>query len=95
MLTRSITRSLLHGNRLGEIAREVDVQSLAHSEPVGDELERNDVEKALKAVHSLRDLNLLGLFGGKLAVIRIANNNRSTATSNDCFTRSAGFRGMP
>ncbi len=35
---------LLHSDRLGQIPREVDVETLAHGEPVRDELQGDDVQ---------------------------------------------------
>ena len=80
---RHYSISSLHGNGFGKIAREVDVESLANSEPIGDELERDDVEKTLETVNSLGHLNLLGLCGREFGIVGIADDNGATATGND------------
>lgn len=77
------TTCLLDGNRLGQVAREVDVKAFHNSEPVGDQLQRNDVENTLKDVDGLRDLNLLGLAGLELLIGRVADDDGLTATSDD------------
>lgn len=77
---------LLDSHRLGQVAREIHVEALEDSEPVGDELQRNDVEETLEAVHSLGDLNLLGLGCLKLLVAGVADDNGLAASGNDCDT---------
>jgi hypothetical protein len=75
--------SLLDGDRLGQVAREIDVQALKNSEPVGNELERDDVEETLEGVDGLGDLDLLSLRGLELLIVRVADDNGLAATSND------------
>jgi hypothetical protein len=74
---------LLDSNRLSKVTREVNVQALKDSQPVGNKLEGNDVENTLKAVDGLGDLNLLSLGGLELLVIRVADDNGLAAASND------------
>lgn len=75
--------TLLDGDRLSQIAREIDIKALEDGEPVSDKLKRNDVEKTLETVDSLGDLNLLGLGGLELLVSGVADDNGLTATGND------------
>ena len=74
---------LLDRDRLGKVTREVNVQALEDSQPVGNELQGNDVEDTLKAVDGLGDLNLLGLRGLELLISRVADDNGLAAASND------------
>lgn len=76
-------RPLLDGNRLGQVARKVDVQALHHCKPVGDELQRDDVENTLQDIDGLRDLNRLGLRGLELRVAGVADDDRLATTGND------------
>lgn len=75
--------ALLDGDRLGQVAREVHVEALEDSEPVGNQLQRDDVEEALEAVNRLGDLNLLGVGGLELLVARVADDNGLAASRND------------
>lgn len=83
LVHRDLDSCLLDSHRLGEVTGEVNVQALKDSKPVGNELERNDVEETLEAVNSLGDLNLLSLVGLELLVARVANDNGLSAASND------------
>ena len=74
---------LLDGDRLGEVAREVHIETLKNSEPVGNKLKRNDVQKTLEAVDRLGDLNLLSLRSLELFIIGVADDNGLATTSND------------
>ena len=74
---------LLHRDGLGQVTREIDVQALSDCEPIGHQLERDDVQEALQAIDGLGDLDLLGLPSLELLVVGIADNNRSASTSND------------
>ena len=42
-----VTWDLLDSDRLSQVAREVNVQALSNSEPVGNQLQRNDVQETL------------------------------------------------
>jgi hypothetical protein len=79
-----IACDLLDSNRLGQVAREVDVQALSNSEPVCDQLQRNDVQETLQAVDSLWHLNSLGLGWWEFGIVLIADDNGSSFTGNDC-----------
>ncbi len=72
----------LDGHRLGKIAREVNIQAFCNGEPVGYELKGDDVEETLKAINSLRNLDLFSLTARELGVVGIADDN-GTATSCD------------
>lgn len=74
---------LLDGDRLGKVAREVDVETLEDGEPVGDQLEREDVQEALEDVDRLGDLDLESLAGFELVIIGVADDNGLATTSND------------
>jgi len=73
-----------NSHRLGQVAREVHIKTFHDGEPVSDELQRNDVQDALQAVHRLGNLNLLSLAGLELLIALVANNNRLAAASDDC-----------
>jgi hypothetical protein len=77
---------LLDGDRLGKVSREIDVETLQDSKPVGNELERDNVEKTLEDVDSLGNLNLLSLVGLELVVVGVADNDRLATTSSDYCT---------
>lgn len=75
--------SLLDSDRLGQVTREIDVESLHNSKPVSDQLQRNDIEDTLEGVDRLGDLNLLSLASLELLVTRVADDNGLSAASND------------
>jgi hypothetical protein len=75
--------SLLDSDRLGQVTGEVNVETLENSEPVGNELKRDDVEETLKNVDGLRDLDLLGLGRLKLLIVGVADDDGLTTASND------------
>jgi hypothetical protein len=60
--------ALLNGDRLGQVTGEVNVETLHDGQPVGDELQGDDIEDALEHVDGLGDLDLLGLGGLELLV---------------------------
>jgi hypothetical protein len=74
---------LLHRHGLGQVAREVHVQALQDSQPIGNQLQRDDIEDALQNVDGLGDLNLLGLRGLEPDVAGVADDNGLAATSDD------------
>lgn len=76
---------LLDGDRLGQVTREVHIQTSTDGQPVRDQLERNDIQQTLKSVHGLGDHNLLGLCGRELRVVLVADDNGATTSSNDCY----------
>ena len=76
--------SLLDCHRLGQIPGEVHVKTLRDSQPVGNQLQRYDIEKSLENIASLRNHNALSLVGRELWVILIADDNWSAGSSNDC-----------
>ena len=80
---RSWPDRLLDSDRLGQIAREVNVETLRHSQPVSHQLERNDVEQTLENIAGLGDLDTLGLLSGEFGVTSVADDNGSTRTGND------------
>ena len=84
---RADSNPLLDRHRLGKVSREVNVEALHDSEPVCNQLQRNDVKDTLEDIHGLGDLNLLGLVGTELLVAGVANHNRLAATSNDCLNK--------
>lgn len=77
------TTRLLDRDGFGQIAGEINVQSFSNRQPICDQLEGNDVEKALQSVHRLWYLDALRLVWRELGVILVANDNRSTTASND------------
>lgn len=70
-------------DRLGEVTREIDVQALENCQPVGNELQRKNVEDALKSVHGLGDLNLLSLRRLEFLIICVADDNWLASASNN------------
>ena len=83
-MARNANTNLLHSDRFRQISREIHIETLSDGEPVGDELEGDDIKQPLETVHCSRDLDLFGLLRGKLGVVGIANNNWTTITSDDC-----------
>lgn len=74
---------LLDCDRLGQVAREIDVETLQDGQPVGNELERDNVQETLEAVDRLRNLDRLGLRSLEFLVTGVADDNGPAATSND------------
>ena len=74
---------LFDGNGLGQVTWEIDVETFGNSKPVGHELERNDVEKTLQTVDSLWNLDLLGLTGLELFVVRVTDDNWLAGSCDD------------
>lgn len=66
---------LLDSHGLGQVTGEVDVETFHHSQPVGNQLQRDDVQETLQNIHSLGDLDRLGLAGAELAVAGVADDN--------------------
>ena len=87
MLPAMGRNKLLHSDRLGEIAREINIEAFTDSEPVGNQLQWDDVEKTLETINSLGDLDLFCLGGGKLGVIVVADNDRTTTSGNDYWNK--------
>lgn len=77
-----IVRDLFNSDRFCEVAREINVESLSDSKPIGNKLQWNNVEKTLQTVDGPWDLNLFGLGGRELWVVMVTNHNRATAASN-------------
>lgn len=77
--------TLLNSDRLGQVAREIDVETLHDSQPVGDELQGNDVEDALEHVDGVGYLDLLSLGGLELLVAWVADDDGLATTSDDCW----------
>ena len=74
---------LLDRHRLGQVTGEVNVEALEHGEPVGNELQRDDVEDALQDINRLGDLDCLRLVGGELLIPGIADDDGLAAAGND------------
>jgi hypothetical protein len=74
---------LLDRDRFGQVTREVDIQSFSNRKPVGNQLQRDDVQQALKEVHSLGHFDALGFGGWEFRVVLVADDNRSTSTGDD------------
>uniref|UniRef100_A0A1Y1KBS7 Uncharacterized protein n=1 Tax=Photinus pyralis TaxID=7054 RepID=A0A1Y1KBS7_PHOPY len=79
----SFVYCLLDSNRLGQVAREINIETLKNSQPVSNQLQGNDVEKTLKAINSLRDLDLLSFRVLKLGIVRVAKDDGFAFTCND------------
>lgn len=74
---------LLDSDRLGQVAREINVETLGHSQPVGHQLERNNVEQTLQNIAGLGNLDTLSLISREFGVTSVADDNRSARSSND------------
>jgi hypothetical protein len=83
LIQKSPWSILLDGDGLGKVAREVDIKAFQHSQPVCDELERDDVEDTLEDVDGLGNLNLESLAGLEFGIVRVADDDGLAATSND------------
>ncbi|KAI9172071.1 proteasome regulatory particle subunit Rpt4 [Paramyrothecium foliicola] len=86
-LNMTKTTRLLDSHGLGQVSGEVHVKTLENSQPVGNQLQGNDVEDTLKAVDRLWDFDLLSLGGLELLVTGVADDNGLAAASNDCVER--------
>lgn len=75
---------LLDSDRLGQVTREVNVKVLHHGQPVGNQLQGDDVQDTLQDVDRLGDLNRLGLAVVELLVIGVADDNGLAATGDNC-----------
>lgn len=78
-----ISRNLLDGHRLGQISREIHIQAFGDSQPISNQLQRDNVQQPLKTVNSLRNLNLLRQLRREFGIVGIANDDRATFASND------------
>lgn len=77
------TIPLLDSDRLGQVTREVDIQSFKNCKPVRNELQGNHVQQTLEAIDSLGNFDLLSLRGLELVVSGVADDNRLATTGND------------
>lgn len=92
-MTQLPTRlTLLYSDRLGKIAREIDVEAFSHSEPIRHELERDDVKKPLKGINRAGYLDSLGLRRWKLLVTLGANDYGTAFASDNCRSVSKANR---
>ena len=73
---------LLDRHALGQVTRKVDVETLCNGEPVGHELERDDIEQALEDIDCLWDLDLVRLIGGELGVLLVADDDWAALARN-------------
>jgi len=76
---------LLDGDGLGQIPGEIDVQVTGNGEPVGNELQGDDVEKPLQAVNGVGELDLDTLLLGEFLVSLIADDNWLAGTCDNWF----------
>lgn len=74
---------LLHGHRLGQVTREINIETRADGKPIGNELQRNNIEKTLEAIGSLGDFDFLSLSRREFGIIVVADDNRTTSSGND------------
>ncbi|KXT02277.1 hypothetical protein AC579_8322 [Pseudocercospora musae] len=75
--------SLLDSDRFGQISWEVDVQAFSDSQPVGHELEWDDVEETLEDVDGVWDFDLVGLVAWELLVVGVADDDWASLACND------------
>lgn len=78
---------LLDSHRLGQVPREIHIETFANSKPISDKLQRNDVEKTLQTINSFWYLDLLRLRAWEFWVIGIADDDRPATTGDDCQQR--------
>lgn len=83
--------SLLDGNRLGQVPREIDVQALTHGKPISHQLQRDHVDETLEAIDRARDLNPLCLVGRELGLTDVADDNGLALASDDLLVRVEGL----
>lgn len=76
--------TLLDCDGLGQVAREIDIETFRHGQPVGHQLKGNNVEQTLQNVACLRHLDTLSLVWRELGVAGVADDNGSASTGNDC-----------
>ncbi|KAI6754186.1 hypothetical protein HG530_012700 [Fusarium avenaceum] len=89
--SQTTVTSLLDSDRLGQVTREINVETLKNGEPVGNELKRDDVEETLKNVDGLGDLDLLGLGRLELLIVGVADDDGLTTTSNNLLVGVEGL----
>lgn len=76
--------SLFNGYRLRKVARKIDVEAFPNGEPVCNQLQWNNVEKSLEAVHGLGNLDLLRLGRRELGIAVVTDHNGATTPGNHC-----------
>ncbi len=74
---------LLHRDGLGQVTREINVQTLSNCQPVCHQLQGDDIQETLQTIDGRGDLDLLSQTGLELLVVRIADHDWSATTSND------------
>jgi hypothetical protein len=74
---------LLHCDALGQVPREVHIKALHHCQPVGDQLQRDDIEDALQDIDGLGDFDAQALARIELLIVGIADNDWLAAACND------------
>jgi hypothetical protein len=74
--------TLLDRDTLGQIPGEIDVQSLTDGQPVCHELQRNDVDQALKTVNLLGHFDLVRLGRREFGVALVADDDGTALASN-------------
>lgn len=71
---------LLDSHRLGQVTGEVNIETLHDRQPVGNQLQGNDVQETLQDVNRLGDLDRLCLAAAELVIPIVANDNRLATT---------------
>jgi hypothetical protein len=89
--SQTTVTSLLDSDRLGQVTREINVETLKNGKPVGNELKRDDVEETLKNVDGLGDLDLLSLGRLELLIVGVADDDGLTTTSNNLLVGVEGL----
>ena len=75
--------SLLNSDTLGQVTREIDVETLGDGHPVGQELERDDIEKTLETVDGAGDFDSFDLVGWELGLTLVADDDWTASTCDD------------
>lgn len=79
-MQKDLDARLLDGHRLGQVTGEVNVKTLHDRQPVGNQLQGNDVQETLQDVDRLGDLDGLCLAAAELVVPSVADDNRLATT---------------
>lgn len=79
-LVQTNSTRLLDGHRLGQVTGEVNVETLHDRQPVGNQLQGNDIQETLQDVDRLGDLDRLSLAAAEFVISRVADDDRLATT---------------
>ena len=81
---------LLHGHRLGQVAREIHVDAVQHRQMVRDHLKWNNAQDTRQTVDRLRNADRLELSGDRFIAL-VADDNRLTLASRHLLQSTVDF----